>query len=264
METESTDREDEIKPMPGESLSTEKENHFTWRWRDLLIIILGIAGLLILGVLIFAAAAVIRGENLENLLEPTINQTLALAALEAIALILGIYLFGLKRRKLGWDSVGIRSTSWTWLIISITITLIMIPVVSLITLIVLFLSGQPMENPQLDFLLPEGLSALDAIIMLLLAGIVAPFGEELLFRGVFYSFLRERWGIWIGVIISSLLFGLMHGNLAVGLTGFLLGVVAALVFEYSKSLWTAVIVHAINNSLKITLLYLLVLLGLEI
>ena len=264
METDTTDREDEIKPLPGEPHSTGKENQLTWRWRDLLIIILGIAGLLIMGAFIFAAAAIIRGENLENLLEPTINQTLALAALEALALILGVYLFGLKRRKLGWDSVGIRSTSWTWLVISITITLIMIPVVSLITLIVLFLSGQPMENPQLDFLLPDGLSALDAIFMLILAGFVAPFGEELLFRGVLYSFLRERWGIWIGVFVSSLLFGLMHGNLAVGLTGFLLGVVAALVFEYSKSLWTAVIVHVINNSLKIALLYFLVLLGLEI
>jgi membrane protease YdiL (CAAX protease family) len=121
-----------------------------------------------------------------------------------------------------------------------------------------------MENPQLDFLLPEGLSASNAILMLLLAGFVAPFGEELLFRGVLYTFLRERWGVWIGVFVSSFLFGLIHGNLAVGLTGFLLGIVAALVFEYSKSLWTAVIVHVINNSFKIAMLYLLVLLGLEI
>jgi membrane protease YdiL (CAAX protease family) len=184
--------------------------------------------------------------------------------LESIALILGIYLFGLRRRKLGWDSVGIRSTTWTWLVGSTIITMIMIPIIALITLLILFLSGQPMENPQLDFLLPEGLSASNAILMLLLAGIVAPFGEELLFRGVLYTFLREKWGVWIGVFVSSFLFGLIHGNLAVGLTGFLLGIVAALVFEYSKSLWTAVIVHVINNSFKIALLYLFVLLGLEI
>lgn len=264
MEIESSDREEERKSIPSDRLSSEKENQFTWRWRDLLVIILGIVGLLILGAVIFVAGSLILGEGLEKILEPTINQTLALTALEALALILGIYLFGLKRRKLGWDSVGIKSISWTWLVISITITLILIPVVSMITLIILFLSGQPMENPQLDFLLPDGLSAINAILMLILAGIVAPFGEELFFRGVLYSFLRERWGIWIGVFVSSLLFGLMHGNLAVGLTGFLLGIVAALVFEYSQSLWTAVIVHVINNSLKIALLYLLVLFGLEI
>ncbi|MGB3700279.1 MAG: CPBP family intramembrane glutamic endopeptidase, partial [Anaerolineales bacterium] len=70
--------------------------------------------------------------------------------------------------------------------------------------------------------------------------------------------------VWLSVFVSSFLFGLIHGNIAVGLTGFLLGIVAAIVFEYSKSLWTAVIVHSINNSLKIGLLYVLVLLGLEI
>ena len=121
-----------------------------------------------------------------------------------------------------------------------------------------------MENPQLDFLLPDGLSAMNALFMLILVGFLAPFAEELLFRGVIYTFLRERWGIWLGVLVSSLIFGLMHGNLAVGVTGFLLGIVAALVFEYSKSLWPAVIVHVINNSLKVSLLYILVLLGFEV
>jgi membrane protease YdiL (CAAX protease family) len=149
-------------------------------------------------------------------------------------------------------------------ILSTVITIIIIPIASLITLAILFISGQPFENPQLDFLLPEGLSAINAFFMLILAGIIAPFGEELLFRGVLYTFIRERWGIWIGVFVSALLFGLIHGDLAVGSTAFILGIVTALVFEYSKSLWTAVIVHAINNSLKICLLYLLVLIGLEI
>ena len=264
METNSRSNDDETKPTSGEFSSLEKSQDFIWNWKDLLIIFFGILGILFLGVLIFILINFISGEKLEDLVEPTITQTLLLTSLEAIALILGVYLFGIRRRNYKWDAVGIRSTTWPWVLISITVTLILIPVVSLVTLLILFLSGQPMENPQLDFLLPEGLSAMNAIFMLILAGIVAPFGEELLFRGVLYTFLRERWGIWLGVIVSSLIFGVIHGNLAVGLTGFLLGIVAALVFEYSNSLWTAVIVHAINNSLKIALLYFLVLLGMEI
>ena len=264
MDTNSRSNDDETKPTSSEISSLDQNQNFTWNWKDLLMIFFGILGILFLGVLIFILINFISGEKLEDLVEPTITQTLLLTSLEAIALILGVYLFGIRRRNYKWDAVGIKSTTWSWVLISITVTLILIPVVSLVTLLILFLSGQPMENPQLDFLLPEGLSAIDAIIMLLLAGIVAPFGEELLFRGVLYTFLRERWGIWLGVIVSSLIFGVIHGNLAVGLTGFLLGIVAALVFEYSKSLWTAVIVHAINNSLKIALLYFFVLLGLEI
>jgi len=264
MENDPINLDNQSKMTSGDISSRAIDQHFTWRWRDLLIIVLGIIGILFLGILIFIIVTIARGENLDNLVEPSISQTLALTLLEAIALILGVYLFGLRRKNLGWDSVGLRPTTWSWVLISFTVTLILIPIVSLITLAVLFLTGQPFDNPQLDFLLPEGLSALDAILMLLLAGIVAPFGEELLFRGVLYTFFRERWGIWLSVVLSSFLFGLIHGNIAIGVTGFLLGVAAAIVFEYSKSLWTAVIVHAINNSLKIALLYLLVLIGLEI
>ena len=198
------------------------------------------------------------------MLEPTVAQTLGLTALEAVALIGGVYLFGLRRRGFAWDAVGLRSTSSAWYLISVVVTLMIIPIASLITILVFYIIGQPFENPQLDFLLPEGLSTIDALVMLFLAGFAAPFGEELLFRGILYTMFRERWTIWISVLTSSFLFGLIHGNIAVGLTGFLLGIVAALVYEYSKSLWTAVLVHSINNSLKIGLLYLLVQLGISV
>ena len=100
--------------------------------------------------------------------------------------------------------------------------------------------------------------------MVFLAGFAVPFGEELIFRGIFYKMLRERWGVWPGVLISSLVFGAIHGDLAVGLTAFLLGILLALVFEYSRSLWTSILVHALNNSVKIGLLYLLVELGFSV
>ena len=234
---------------------------FLWSWKDLFIVLLGIAGIFIIGIIIYAIFLGWRGANPEDLIKPTVAQTLGLAGLEAFALICGIYLFGIRRRGLGWGAVGLRPVSTSWILIASVATLIAIPIVSLITILAYFALGQPLENPQLDFLLPEGLSAFNALAMLFLAGFAAPFGEELLFRGILYAMLRERWGIWIGVLVSSFLFGLIHGNLAVGLTGFLLGILTALVFEYSKSLWTAVLVHTLNNSIKIGLLYLLVILG---
>jgi membrane protease YdiL (CAAX protease family) len=240
------------------------ESEYLWRWRDLVIILVGTGFLLIVGVLVFLVIFIAFGNSPEDLLEPTVNQTLGLTALEALALVGGVYLFGLRRRRLGWEAVGLRSASGIWYLISIIVTLMVIPIASLITLLWFILSGQPFENPQLEFLLPDGLTTIDALLMLFLAGFAAPFGEELLFRGVLYTMFRERWAIWISVISTSLLFGIIHGNVAVGLTGFLLGIIAALVYEYSKSLWTAILVHAINNSLKIGLLYLLIKLGINV
>ena len=237
---------------------------FLWSWKDLFIILLGIAGIFIIGIIIYAIFLVWRGANPEDLMKPTVAQTLGLAGLEAFALIGGIYLFGVRRRGLSWDAVGLRPVSTSWILIATVATLVAIPIVGLVTILAYFVLGQPLENPQLDFLLPEGLSAFDALAMLFLAGFAAPFGEELLFRGILYSMFRERWGIWLGVLVSSFLFGLIHGNLAVGLTGFLLGILTAIVFEYSDSLWTAVLVHTLNNSIKIALLYLLVVLGFSV
>jgi membrane protease YdiL (CAAX protease family) len=237
---------------------------FLWSWKDLFIVLLGIAGIFIIGIIIYAILLGWRGANPEDLMKPTVAQTLGLAGLEAFALIGGIYLFGIRRRGLSWDAVGLRPVSTSWILIATVATLIAIPIAGLVTILAYFALGQPLENPQLDFLLPEGLTAFDALAMLFLAGFAAPFGEELLFRGILYSMFRERWGIWIGVLVSSLLFGLIHGNLAVGLTGFLLGILTAIVYEYSNSLWTAVLVHALNNSIKIALLYLLVVLGFSV
>lgn len=235
-----------------------------WKWRDLAIVLIGTFLFLVVGVILIIIINVAQGANPEDLLEPTITQTISLTALEAVALIGGVYIFGLRRKGLDWNAVGIRPASSNWYLIAFVVTIMVIPLASLITLAVFFVSGQPLENPQLDFLLPEDLSTIDAFVMLILAGFIAPLGEELLFRGVLYSLFRERWGIWISVLLSSLLFAIIHGNIAVGLTGFLLGIVAAIVFEYSGSLWTAVLVHSVNNSLKIGLLYILVNLGIRV
>jgi membrane protease YdiL (CAAX protease family) len=237
---------------------------FLWSWKDLFIILLGIAGLFLIGITVFAFILIWSGSTPEDLMNPSVPQTLGLAGLEAFALICGIYLFGIRRRGLGWSAVGMRPVSASWILIASVATLIAIPIVSIVTILAYFALGQPLDNPQLEFLLPEGLTAIDALAMLILAGFAAPLGEELLFRGLLYSMLRERWGIWIGVLVSSFLFGLIHGNLAVSLTGFLLGILTAVVFEYSKSLWTAVLVHSLNNSLRIALLYLLVLMGFSV
>jgi membrane protease YdiL (CAAX protease family) len=244
-----------------ESHSPETPHPYLWRWKDLIIILLGIAGIFTVGFILYGLWGVLRGADPNELAEYSISFTLGIAALEAIALIGGIYIFGIRRRGLNWRSVGLRPVTKTWLVITTVASLIVIPLTSLLILLVYFVFGLELENPQLDFLLPEQLTSLEILAMLFLAGVAAPFGEELLFRGVFYKMLRERWGIWPGVLISSLVFGMIHGDLAVGLTAFLLGILLALVFEYSRSLWTSILVHALNNSIKIGLFYLLVELG---
>jgi membrane protease YdiL (CAAX protease family) len=225
-------------------------------WIGLGIVVIFFAGFLLLGAWL-GLAQLAPGETLQ----PTIEQTLALAALEAVALVGAVYFLGMRRRGVTWTGIGLRPVSWLWIGIVTVVTLIAIPLTGLLTILILIALGRPLDNPQLDFLIPEGLSWVSAAGMVLLGGVAAPFAEELVFRGVLYPLLRNRWGLWPGVLASSLIFAVIHGDIAVGVTAFVLGIILALVFEYSRSLWSAVLVHALNNSLKILLLYILVALG---
>jgi hypothetical protein len=225
-------------------------------WIGLGIVVIFFAGFLLLGAWL-GLAQLAPGETLQ----PTIEQTLALAALETIALVGAVYFLGMRRRGVTWTGIGLRPVSWLWIGIVTVVTLIAIPLTGLLTILILMALGRPLDNPQLDFLIPEGLSWVSAAGMVLLGGVAAPFAEELVFRGVLYPLLRNRWGLWPGVLASSLIFAVIHGDIAVGVTAFVLGIILALVFEYSRSLWSAVLVHVLNNSLKILLLYILVALG---
>jgi membrane protease YdiL (CAAX protease family) len=89
-------------------------------------------------------------------------------------------------------------------------------------------------------------SVLQFLLMLLMGGIVVPIGEELLFRGILFAWLR-RWGLPLSVIVSSLLFGLFHGFSFVFFTAAILGAMLALLYEWSGSLWPPIIAHAANN-----------------
>jgi uncharacterized protein len=244
-----------------ETPSPSPSSQHTWKWVDLIFILLGMAGFLFLGVFLFGGLFSLTGAGIEDLLEPTIAQSLGLAALEAIALVGGVYLLGMRRKKISWRELGFRSLSRRWLLVTLLISAIAIPLSGLVAVLIMQLLGLPMENPQLEFLAPEGFTWTGLIGMILLGGLAVPFAEELFFRGVLYNFLRERWGVWPGVLISSLIFGAVHGHIAVAGTAFVLGIILGLIYEYSRSMWAPVFVHAINNSAKIVLLYVLIAFG---
>lgn len=92
------------------------------------------------------------------------------------------------------------------------------------------------------------------IMMVLYMCILAPITEELLFRGFLMKTL-SRVGTRFAIVISAMLFGLMHGNIAQMLLGFLVGLYLGKIDVRHNSLLPSIIVHmAINvNAVIITL-----------
>ena len=85
-------------------------------------------------------------------------------------------------------------------------------------------------------------------ISIIVIGIVAPFAEEFLFRGMIFKTLSKSMSIPAVIIIQGVLFGLYHMNLVQGLYATLLGILFGYVTFKTKSLWPAVIMHMVNNT----------------
>ncbi|MGE5138334.1 MAG: lysostaphin resistance A-like protein, partial [Rudaea sp.] len=120
------------------------------------------------------------------------------------------------------------------------------------------------QNPQEAFLLPQGLNLPEALVMIVLVGFAGPFAEEILFRGVLYNWLRGRWGFIASAFASSVVFGVMHVEPSIAAATFVLGFIIAGIYEWSGSLWTAVLVHATNNTAVILILYVALLAGVKL
>ena len=92
----------------------------------------------------------------------------------------------------------------------------------------------------------KSLNWADFVILALVAGV----SEEVLFRGLIQPWIENSWGFQIGLIASSLLFGLVHAItplymvLAVSISLYL-GL--ALDYETERNLLTPIIIHAVYD-----------------
>lgn len=80
--------------------------------------------------------------------------------------------------------------------------------------------------------------------------IVIPILEEVLYRGIVYRRLREWLGVTRAVLLSAVIFGVMHFNMVQGVYAALIGVLLALCVEWG-GLGTAIVAHMLTNLVSV-------------
>ncbi len=96
-------------------------------------------------------------------------------------------------------------------------------------------------------LLQESNDPLVLGLMAFAAVIVAPFCEEIVFRGYLYSAGKRFAGPWASGIASSLVFAAAHGSMAALLPLFVFGCALAFLYQRTGSLWAPIAVHFCFN-----------------
>lgn len=73
--------------------------------------------------------------------------------------------------------------------------------------------------------------------------VLTPIAQEALLRGVLFGWVRRYTNFWVASIASSIIFGFVHIDIA--RPGFVIvtGIVAAALYEKSKSLWPPIVLH---------------------
>lgn len=143
-------------------------------------------------------------------------------------------------------ALGIRATTVGWLLLAVAAGLLTKVVTSGLLLAYQTLT-RDRSNPQEVLTDAANGGGWELAGLLVFGAVLVPLGEELLFRGLIYGALR-RYGILLGLVVSSVLFGLAHGVSAVLVAAVVLGVVNVWLYERSRSIWVPVLGHAVFNA----------------
>jgi len=84
-------------------------------------------------------------------------------------------------------------------------------------------------------------------LFILQVGLVAPFVEELFFRGFMYNALKKRLNMFSAIVITSAVFALVHTELMHFIPIAFLSFLLVYVYEKTGSLFAAVVIHSIHN-----------------
>ena len=182
------------------------------------------------------------------------NQPIA-AGLTAFAFsaLLGLGAFAaavlLRIRRL--EPFGVRRTSARWIFAGLGLGVVAFALSLGVSIAYVTFSGDS-QNVQGDYQSAAAGGVLAYLATIVLGSIATPIGEEFFWRGVVANFLG-RYGAWVSVLGSAALFAVAHGINPVLPVAFVVGVITALLFRRTGSVWPGVAVHAVNNALSATL-----------
>lgn len=91
------------------------------------------------------------------------------------------------------------------------------------------------------------------------AALVAPIGEELLFRGYLWGAFRHHYGVAWAIIGTAVLFAVGHsasatqGTIVLVIQTLVMGMVLAWLRHMSGSIWAGCVAHGFNNSIAVAI-----------
>lgn len=89
-------------------------------------------------------------------------------------------------------------------------------------------------------------ATLNVILFILRLCVLAPIIEEFLMRGCMLKILKP-YGNWFAIIVTSVMFGLVHNNIGQGIGAVAGGILFGIIAVKSESIYPTIVLHGVNN-----------------
>ena len=114
----------------------------------------------------------------------------------------------------------------------------------------LYISGIMESSAEYDRVV-EGFFQGHLLVEILGLGFIIPVAEEMIFRGLMYSRMKELLPLRHAAFLCSFCFAMLHGNMVQGSFSFLLSILMIYLLERYQSLFAPILVHVLSNLLAI-------------
>jgi membrane protease YdiL (CAAX protease family) len=148
----------------------------------------------------------------------------------------------------GLRAIGFRGVSWGSAIIAFFGGLITILVASFLYSATIQQFHLPLQTNAETLQNQARYAPITTMALLAGAVFVAPFCEEIFFRGYLFGGLLRGIPVWAAVVLSALLFAIAHGDIGSFALLLVIGLVLALMRWRLGSIWPGMLLHACNNA----------------
>lgn len=196
------------------------------------------------------------GTDFAGMNQALVNSVVA-AACYVVALVIvigGPWL--MLRKRTSKSELGLqRLPSW----LELGITPVAFVAYFIVSALVMYLVSRFVPGFEIDQAQEIGFSNLvyryEYVLAFLTLVVIAPVAEEMIFRGYLYGKLKKRIPWWGAAVLTSVLFGLAHGQWNVAVDTFVLGMFLSMLREFTGSLWPAILLHMAKNGIAYYLLF---------
>ena len=210
------------------------------------VVIISIISAFLVGGLVMAIGLTISGEatKLHTFLSVIIGQSFMMVPL---------FIFLINKNEPLFKSLRLKPVSKEIMLYSISLSIGLTLISDELDRIIQIFIPQPDYILDMNGALqPE--SNLGFILLFFAVVIIAPLGEELLFRGFLQQFLEKYWNdITKAVLVTSLFFAFIHMNSYWFIQIYFLGIFLGFLSWKSKSIIPSLILHSVNNGAAVLL-----------